>query len=132
MATTVLVTVATCNLAFGVVSGVLLALSLFARRVAQGLDTRRTVGLDGRAVRYDVQGPVFFGSSHDLIEHFDYALDPPVVAVDFSRAQIWDASSVAALDRIQSKYRRLGSAVTFTGLDGRSQEFYGRLTGQLD
>jgi SulP family sulfate permease len=132
MSVTVLVTVTTGNLAFGVVIGVLLALTLFARRVAQVLDTRRTVAVDGGTVRYDVRGAVFFGSSHDLVEHFDYTADPPIVSIDFSHAQIWDASSVAVLDRIEAKYRRLGSSVCFTGLDPRSQEFYGRLTGQLE
>jgi SulP family sulfate permease len=41
------------------------------------------------------------------------------------------ASSVAALDAIETKYRDRGAAVTFAGLDPRSSSFHQRLTGQL-
>jgi SulP family sulfate permease len=54
-----------------------------------------------------------------------------VVTIDFTHSQIWDASSVAALDSIQTKYQERGACVTFTGLDARSSAFYGRLTGRL-
>jgi len=42
-----------------------------------------------------------------------------------------DASSVAALDAVETKHRAYGRAVTFTGLHPRSLAFHGRLTGQL-
>ena len=58
-------------------------------------------------------------------------VDPKRVAIDLTHSQIWDASSVAALDSIQTKYREHGAAVTFTGLDPRSSSFHERLTGQL-
>jgi sulfate permease, SulP family len=129
--TTVVITVATGNLAFGVAGGVLLAMVLFARRVAHVIRVERTASEDGTAVRYDVHGPLFFGSSNDLVERFAYAIDPKQVTVDLSHSQIWDASSVAALDAVETKYRRYGRAITFTGLDPRSLAFHGRLTGQL-
>jgi hypothetical protein len=47
------------------------------------------------------------------------------------QSQIWDASSVAALDSIETKYREHGATVSFTGLDQRSSSFHQRLTGQL-
>lgn len=128
---TVLVTVATGNLAFGIAGGVLLAMALFARRVAHVIRVERVTSEDGAAVRYAVHGPLFFGSSNDLVERFAYAVDPKEVTVDLTHSQIWDASSVAALDAVETKYRTHGRAVTFTGLDARSREFHGRLTGQL-
>lgn len=128
---TVIITVATGNLAFGVVAGVLLAMVLFARRVAHVVRVERVTSEDGSAVRYTVHGPLFFGSSNDLVERFCYALDPREVTVDLSHSQIWDASSVAALDAVETKYRAHGTAVTFFGLDARSRAFHGRLTGQL-
>jgi SulP family sulfate permease len=131
MAVTVALTVATGNLALGVAAGVLLAMVLFARRVAHVISAERTVSRDGLSVRYDVHGPLFFGSSNDLVERFSYGVDPKRVAIDLTHSQIWDASSVAALDSIQTKYREHGAAVTFTGLDPRSSAFHERLTGQL-
>lgn len=131
MAVTVAITVWTGNLAIGVGVGVVLAMALFARRVAHVIDAVRVVSDDGKAVRYAIHGPLFFGSSNDLYERFSYAEDPAVVTVDFTHSQIWDASSVAALDAIETKYRQRHAVVTFTGLDQRSSEFHGRLTGQL-
>jgi len=131
MAVTVATTVATGNLALGVAAGVLLAMVLFARRVAHVIRAERTLSQDGLSVRYDVHGPLFFGSSNDLVERFCYGVDPKAVAIDLTHSQIWDASSVAALDSIETKYRAHGATVLFTGLDPRSFAFRERLTGQL-
>lgn len=131
MALTVAVTVATSNLAFGIAVGVMLAMVLFARRVAHVIRAERTLSPDGLSVRYSVHGPLFFGSSNDLVERFSYGEDPERVAIDLTHSQIWDASSVAALDSIETKYREHGATVTFTGLDQRSSSFHERLTGQL-
>jgi sulfate permease, SulP family len=131
MATTVAVTVATGNLAIGVAVGVLAAMIFFARRVAHVIRAERTLSRDGLSVRYDVHGPLFFGSSNDLVGRFSYAADPERVVIDLTHSQIWDASSVAALDSIETKYREHGAIVTFTGLDQRSSAFHARLTGQL-
>lgn len=131
MAVTVAVVVMTSNLAYGVLVGVILAMVLFARRVAHVISTERTLADDGGSVHYAVVGPLFFGSSNDLVEHFCYAEDPASVTIDLSRAQIWDASTVAALDSIETKYRSHGATVTIHGLDERSIGFHSRLTGQF-
>lgn len=131
MLVSVAITVATGNLALGVVGGVLLAMVLFARRVAHVIRAERTLSADGRVVQYDVYGPLFFGSSNDLVERFSYGIDPVLVSIDLTHAQIWDASSVAALDSIETKYRKHGAAVTITGLDERSSAFHGRLSGRI-
>src|SRR5204863_261115 len=65
--TTVIITVATGNLAFGIAGGVLLAMVLFARRVAHVIRVERMPSEDGDTVRYAVHGPLFFGSSNDLV-----------------------------------------------------------------
>ncbi|MET1006107.1 MAG: STAS domain-containing protein, partial [Propionibacteriaceae bacterium] len=132
LAVTVAVVVATGNLAIGVLIGVLLAMILFARRVAHVITVDRTVAPDGSSVRYDVHGPLFFGSSNDLVERFSYGIDPPKVEVDLTHSQIWDASTVAALDSIETKYHGHHAEVTFTGLDERSGLFHQRLSGRLN
>ena len=131
MLVTVVVTVGTGNLALGVAGGVLLAMMLFARRVAHVNRMERSVSEDGGSVRYTINGPLFFGSSNDLFERFCYADDPRAVSIDLTHAQIWDASTVAALDSIEAKYRDHGATVTVTGLDRRSTAFHQRLTGRL-
>ncbi|WP_244818390.1 SulP family inorganic anion transporter [Caballeronia sp. Lep1P3] len=132
MLASVVLTVYTGNLAIGVVGGVLLAMVLFARRVAHVIRTTRTVSDDGETVRYEVHGPLFFGSSNDLVDRFDYHADPRSVIIDFAKSQVWDASTVAALDSIETKYRQRGGAVRFVGLDERSRDFHARLSGKLN
>jgi SulP family sulfate permease len=131
MGVTVAVVVVSNNLALGVIVGVVLAMVLFARRVAHVVQVNRVMDPDGRSVRYEVRGPLFFGSSNDLVEHFSYASDPAEITVDLTHAQIWDASTVASLDSIVAKYEGLGGTVTFEGLDERSTAFHGRLSGRL-
>ncbi|MDO6409585.1 SulP family inorganic anion transporter [Pantoea phytobeneficialis] len=131
MLLTVAVTVWTGNLAIGVLMGVILAMMLFARRIAHVIQAERQLSEDGQQVHYTVRGPLFFASSNDLFEHFDYAHDPALVTIDLTHAQIWDASSVAALDAIEYRYQRHGAKVTFIGLDHRSSDFHRRLTGTL-
>jgi SulP family sulfate permease len=114
-----------------VLVGVIMAMVLFARRVAHVISVERSLADDGESVRYEVVGPLFFGSSNDLVEHFAYADDPASVTIDLSRAQVWDASTVAALDSIETKYAGHGAAVAIVGMDERSTGFHGRLTGHL-
>ncbi|WP_045745488.1 SulP family inorganic anion transporter [Actinoplanes rectilineatus] len=125
MLVTVAGTLATHNLAVGVILGVLTAMVVFARRVAHFTRVTR----DGDT--YRVHGELFFASSNDIVHQFDYANDPDAVTVDLSAAHIWDASSVAALDAISTRYAQRGKTVTFTGLNEESAAMHGALAGQL-
>jgi len=134
MVATVAVTVATHNLAIGVVVGVLVAMTLFARRVAHLTETRREVVEDRNGVEtaiYHVTGQLFFASSNDLYTQFEYADDPTQVVIDLTESHVWDASTVASLDAICTKYERKGKVVEIVGLNDASAERHGRLTGQL-
>ncbi|MGW9436860.1 SulP family inorganic anion transporter [Streptomyces sp. NPDC055607] len=131
MAVTVAAVVTTHNLAVGVVIGSITAMVVFAKRVAHLADVTRSTDPDGTGVLYTVTGELFFASSNDLVGRFDYAGDPEKVVVDLSAAHIWDASSVAALDAIETKYARRGKTVEITGLNTPSSDLHGRLTGEL-
>jgi len=134
MAATVAVVVATHNLAIGVVVGVLVAMVLFARRVAHLTETNRELveDRDGTVTAcYTVTGELFFASSNDLYAQFDYADDPERVVIDLSRSHIWDASTVASLDAITTKYERKGKTVEIVGLNESSAARHTRLTGAL-
>jgi len=133
MLTTVVATLATRNLAVGVISGVVVATLLFARRVAHlAYVERELVEVDGvPQARYRVSGALFFASSNDLYSQFHYGEDPEHVVVDMSASHIWDASTVAALDSVVAKYAQKGVAVEITGLNRASAELHGRLTGLL-
>ncbi len=134
MVSTVAVTVGTKNLAIGVVVGVLVAMTLFARRVAHLTETHRELveGEHGAVTAvYTVTGELFFASSNDLYTQFSYVEDPEQVVIDLTRSHIWDASTVASLDAITTKYDRKGKTVTIIGLNDASAERHGRLSGSL-
>ncbi|MFD3518066.1 SulP family inorganic anion transporter [Streptomyces sp. NPDC058657] len=129
MLITVACVVATHNLAIGVIVGSVSAMVIFAKRVAHLVDVVRSAD-GGRAV-YTVTGELFFASSNDLVFQFRYRDDPDEIVIDLSRAHIWDASSVAALDAVETKYARYGKTVTVTGLNETSAAMHGKLAGKL-
>ncbi|WP_241153854.1 SulP family inorganic anion transporter [Nocardioides pantholopis] len=131
MVVTVAVVVATENLAIGVIAGVLVAMMLFARRVAHLAEVTRTLSADGGVATYRVTGELFFASSNDLYTQFEYAADPPRVVIDLTASHVWDASTVAALDAVQTKYAGRGVDVEIIGLNEPSRAMHERLTGQL-
>ncbi|AGL15702.1 SulP family inorganic anion transporter [Actinoplanes sp. N902-109] len=131
MLVTVTATLATHNLAIGVVLGVLTAMVVFARQVAHFATVTSVLDPDGGTRVYHVHGELFFASSNDLVHQFDYAHDPGRVVIDMSGAHIWDASSVAALDAITSKYGSRGKQVEITGLNEASTKVHENLTGKL-
>jgi SulP family sulfate permease len=131
MAITVGGTVATHNLAIGVGLGVLTAMALFARRVAHLVDVQRVVDPDGTTSVYSVTGELFVASDQEFIDAFDVAGDPPNVIIDLSRAHLWDASAIAALDAIETRYARHGVAVEITGLNRHSEALHTTLSGQV-
>jgi SulP family sulfate permease len=133
MAITVAITVWTHNLAIGVIIGVIAAMVMFARRVAHFTSVTRTID-ESAAVPtalYTVDGELFFASSNDLTTQFEYAIDPDRVVIDLSRSHVWDASTVAALDAIVTKYEHHGKRVVFEGMNEATEKFHGRLTGGL-
>ncbi|NMM84549.1 sodium-independent anion transporter [Rhodococcus sp. SRB_17] len=131
MLVTVVVTVTTHNLAYGVIVGVITAMVVFARRVAHLTEVVDIAHPDENTRVYAVRGELFFASSNDLIYQFDYAGDPENVIVDLSDAHVWDASTVATLDAITTKYAARGKNVEIIGLDKASAERHVRLSGQM-
>lgn len=131
MISTVAVTVATHNLAYGVAVGTLAAMVLFARRVAHFTEVVPVDSADEDTRVYVVTGELFFASSNDMVYQFDYAGDPDNIVIDMSDAHIWDASTVATLDAITTKYAAKGKSVTIIGMNDPSAERHARLSGRL-
>ncbi|WP_127128759.1 SulP family inorganic anion transporter [Georgenia sp. SYP-B2076] len=131
MLATVAVTVATHNLAYGVIVGVLVAAVMFVRRAAHLTRVVDVAHPDEDTRVYAVAGELLWASSNDLVHRFDYAGDPDNVVIDLSASRIWDASTVATLDAITTRYAAKGKTVTIVGLDEASAERHGRLAGHL-
>lgn len=132
MLATVIVTVATSNLAWGVLTGVVVAAVMFVNRVAHFTQVIEVARPDPDTRVYAVIGELFWASSNDLVYQFDYTGDPQNVVIDLSQSHIWDASTVATLDAITIKYDHKGKNVTITGLNEASSERHARLAGHLN
>ncbi|MEV4776972.1 SulP family inorganic anion transporter [Microbacterium sp. LWH12-1.2] len=129
MLITVIATVWTHNLAIGVILGVLAAMVMFARRVAHFVTVTRAV--TESTAHYAVDGELFFASSNDLTTQFEYTDDPERIIIDMSGSHIWDASTVAALDAVVTKYEQRGKTVEIRGLNDTAAALHRRLTGNL-
>jgi len=101
------------------------------RRVAHVTEVVEVAHPDPDTRVYAVVGELLWASSNDLVYQFDYTGDPRNVVIDLSRSHIWDASTVAALDAITTKYAARGTHVTITGLDEASAARHARLAGHL-
>jgi SulP family sulfate permease len=109
MLSTVAVVVLTHNLAIGVIVGVLVAMVLFARRVAHLTNVEDVAVVDDDTHLYAVTGELFFATSNDLYSQFDYVGAPQNVIIDLSDAHIWE----------------------IIGLNQASAAMHGRLSGHL-
>lgn len=120
MLTTVVVVVATHNLALGVLAGVLLSAVFFASKVQRVLRVESRLEDEGTVRRYAVRGQVFFASSEALVSEFDFKEDIKTAVLDLSHAHFWDITAIEALDRVVHKFRRNHIEVTLHGLNRAS------------
>lgn len=127
MLATVIVVVATHNLAIGVLVGVLFSGIFFAWKISQIFRVTSVLSDDGRNRTYKVEGQLFFASSDDFTNAFDFKEALETVIIDVSQAHIWDISSVQALDMVVLKFRREGSEVEIVGLNEASETIVDQL-----
>ncbi|MCW0436303.1 SulP family inorganic anion transporter [Xanthomonas sacchari] len=123
---TVAVTVATHDLARGVLTGVLLSALFFARKVGRMLHIARSEDAEGGHT-YRIRGQLFFASAGGFAGAFDFAHAPARVTLDLSDAHVWDISAIGALDQVVMKFRRHGAQVQVLGLNPDSAAMVGRL-----
>ena len=120
MIATVIVTVATHDLARGVLTGVLLSGFFFAHKVGRIMRVESRACEDGRARTYTIFGQVFFASADRFVQVFDFQEVIDKVYIDVSKAHFWDITAVSALDKVIIKFRREGTEIEVIGLNEAS------------
>ena len=126
MTSTVIVVVATHNLAMGVLVGVLLSSLFFAYKIGKIMYVGSTLTEDGLTRHYTVIGQVFFSSAERFIASFDLKEAVGNVRIDVSRAHFWDITAIGALDKVIIKFRREGTDVEIVGLNKASETMVDR------
>lgn len=116
MLATVVVVVATHNLAYGVLVGVLLAALFFANKIGRFMVVK-TEQTEPDTRVYKVIGQVFFASSDAFSRSFDFKEALPNIRIDLTQAHFWDITSVSALDKVVIKFRREGATVELIGMN---------------
>ena len=114
---TVLVTVVTVieDLAVAVVVGVIVSALAYAWNNARRIHAKSYLTPEGARV-YQVQGPLFFGSSDGFMELFDAKNDPKVVIVDFADSRVVDQSALQAVEAVAGKYHAEGKKIVLQHL----------------
>lgn len=116
MLATVVVVVATHNLAYGVLVGVLLAALFFANKIGRFMVVK-TEQTEPDTRVYKVIGQVFFASSDAFSRSFDFKEALPNIRIDLTQAHFWDITAVSALDKVVIKFRREGATVELIGMN---------------
>lgn len=109
-----LVTVVTVmeDLAVAVVVGVIVSALAYAWNNARRIhaNTRESHTEKGAKV-YEINGPLFFGSSDGFSELFDVEGDPDKVIIDFAASRVVDQSALQAIEAVAGKYEAAGKTV---------------------
>jgi SulP family sulfate permease len=127
MLATVAIVVATHNLAYGVLVGVLLSGTFFAWKIGQIFGIDSSISEDGKTRTYTVTGQVFYASASSFIDAFDFDEKLEFITIDVTHAHFWDISAVAALDKVILKFRRQGSVTRVVGLNEASKTIVDKL-----
>lgn len=98
------------DLAIAVVVGVIVSALAYAWKNAVRIQAKTNITPEG-AKAYEIEGPLFFGSTDGFSELFDPKNDPDLVIIDFAGSRVADQSALQAIDAIAGKYEVEGKSV---------------------
>ena len=119
------------DLATAVVVGVIVSALAYAWSNARRIHVieRDSVNTPGAHV-YEIDGPLFFGSTESFAELFHPETDPDIVIVDFMRARVVDQSALQAIEDLARRYETLGKTLQLRHLSRDCHQLLKR-AGQL-
>ena len=125
---TVVVVVATHDLAKGVLFGVILSGLFFAHKVTRFFNVGSRLDKAAGVRCYIVSGQIFFATAEAFHSAFDFREeDLKGVVIDLSASHFWDISSIGALDRVVLKFRHHNIPVKVIGMNVATASMVERL-----
>jgi len=121
MVVTVIIVVATNNLAIGVIAGVILSAVFFASKLSN-VTVKKLANF-----QYEVEGQLFFASVDSFVQSFDTTVKNQQISIDFQKAHVWDDSAVGAIDKVVLKLKENENNVSITGLNPASKKLVDKL-----
>ncbi len=101
------------DLATAVILGVIVSSLVFAFKHAKSVNADLRINEHGAKI-YQLHGPLFFASTTQFKELFDYKHDPEVVVIDFYYTRVYDHSGIDAIKSIAEKYHQYGKTLHLT------------------
>lgn len=119
------------DLAIAVIVGVIISALAYAWNNATRIRilSRDSIREPGAKV-YEIEGPLFFGSTDGFAELFTIDEDPDVVIVDFLRSRVVDQSALQAVEDLAGKYEAMGKTLRLRHLTRDCHKLLNR-AGQL-
>jgi sulfate permease, SulP family len=126
-----LVTIVTVmsDLAIAVIVGVIVSALAYAWNNAVRIHATTDTTAEGVKV-YQIEGPLFFGSTDGFAEIFDPQNDPGLVIVDFANSRVVDQSALQAIEVLASRYKILDKKLQLRHLSHDCHRLLNR-AGQL-
>ena len=127
----VLVTIVTVltDLAIAVIVGVIVSALAYAWSNATRIRATSHITPEG-AKTYQIEGPLFFGSTDGFVELFDPENDPALVTADFMNSRVADQSALQAIEQIAARYQAAGKTLRLRHLSRDCHHLLNR-AGQL-
>lgn len=120
------------NLAIALVVGVVLASLVFAWQSAQNIYAEVDQAEAEGETRYQVHGPLFFGSCDAFKALFHPETDLPSVVVDFKYSRVSDHSAIVAIQWVAQCYAACGKALHLRHLSPECRKLLGRAGDWVD
>ena len=110
----------THNLAIGVVAGVFMSAIFFVAKIA-GIRIKEVDGI------HVVEGQLFFASTEYFLRYFKALPKQPKIMIDMNYTQIWDESSVRALEKLKKNLAAKQIEVQYMNIRPKSQQMIERV-----
>jgi SulP family sulfate permease len=103
------------DLAKAVVAGVVVSALGFAWKQSTSISAResfvKVASQKKEWKTYNLDGPLFFGSTTQFSTLFDVKNDPDDIIIDFTNSRVYDHSALEAINNIAEKYGEMGKKV---------------------
>ena len=119
MAVMIIVTIITVvlnNLAIAVLIGVIISALNMAWEASKRVSVISSFDSKNNVQYYEIRGPVFFASSTNFKESFNYNTSADTVVINFLNSRIADQSAIIAIDEVSKRYRDNGVKVLLSHL----------------
>lgn len=116
------ITVVFNNLAIAVLIGVIISALNLAWESSKRVSVVPSFDMTNNVQYYEIRGPLFFASSGNFKESFDYDLNVDAVVINFLNSRIVDQSAIIAIDEVSGRYRDNGVKVLLSHLSADCHE----------